>query len=231
MNKKKPETFVLSVGGSLIVTKDGIDIKFLKSFRAFILKQIKSGRKFFMVVGGGQTARTYMQAALAITSVPAQERDWVGIRSTRLNAQLLKAVFGRQAHPEIITNPSDQINTKKPLVFAAGYQPGHSTDYDAILLAKANGIKSVVNLSNIDYAYDCDPNKYPDAKRLETITWLDFRKIVGNRWQPGLNVPFDPVASREAARLGLEVAIINGRKLANLEAYLEGRNFHGTLIS
>jgi len=227
MSKK----FVLSVGGSLIVTKEGIDIKFLKEFRSFILKQVQAGNKFYLVVGGGATARTYIQAALAVRSVDNADRDWVGIRATRLNAQLLKVILGDIAYPTIITNPTKPIRSNKKIIIVAGYKPGWSTDHVAVLLAKHNHISQVINLSNIDYAYDKDPRKFSDAKKLETVTWPEFRKVVGNRWQPGLNVPFDPIASREAQKNKMEVVILNGKNLKNLGAYLAAGKFRGTRIN
>jgi uridylate kinase len=113
---------------------------------------------------------------------------------------------------------------------AAGWRPGFSTDYDAVLLAKYFKIKKVINLSNIDFVYDKDPKKFPGAKKITGISWADFRKMVGNKWDPGMNVPFDPVASQTAQEIGLEVAIMNGRSLKNLENYIEGKKFKGTVI-
>jgi len=232
MNKtlKKKESFVFSVGGSLLVTADGIETQFLKAFRSFIIKQVKEGRRFYLVVGGGVTARTYIKAALAVAPISQADRDWVGISATRLNAQLLRTTFGKMANQEIITDPTLKVKTRKPLALAAGYKPGWSTDYVAVLLAKHNNIKTVINLSNIDYAYDKDPRRFQDAKKLEQISWPEFRQIVGNRWQPGLNTPFDPIASREAAKARMKVVIVNGRNLKNLEKVLSGDKFQGTEI-
>ncbi|MFA6194913.1 MAG: UMP kinase [Patescibacteria group bacterium] len=224
------KSFILSVGGSLMVTADGIETKFLKEFRAFIIRQVKKGHKFYLVAGGGVTARTYIKATLAIAPISTVDRDWVGISATRLNAQLLRASFGALAHPEIIIDPTKKISTKRPLVIASGYKPGWSTDYVAILLAQHNKIKTVINLSNIDYAYDKDPRQFKDAKKLETVSWPAFRKIVGNRWLPGLNAPFDPIASREATKSGMKVIILNGRNLKNLEKCLDSEKFKGTVI-
>jgi len=225
------QTFVLSVGGSLIVTKAGINVKFLKAFHAFIARQAKAGRRFYLVIGGGATARTYIKAALAAAPVSNADRDWIGISATRLNARLLQIIFGRLAHPAIITDPTRPIRSKAAVVFGAGYKPGCSTDHDAVLIAKHNGLKTVINLSNIDYAYDKDPRFHADAQKLKDISWPAFRKIVGSRWRPGLNVPFDPVASREAAQYKIKVVILNGQKLKNLADCLDGRRFQGTVIS
>jgi len=225
------KTFVLSVGGSLLVTKEGIDIKFLKSFRLFILKELKKGNCFYLVTGGGVTARDYIKAALGTTKISQVDRDWVGISATHLNAQLVKVIFGSQAHPEIIIDPTKKIKTNKNLVIGAGYKPGWSTDCDSVLLAQHNQIKTVINMSNIDYAYDKDPRKFPEAKRLVNVSWPEFRKVVGNKWTPGLNVPFDPVASREAQKSKIKVVILNGKDLKNLGDCLAGKKFKGTTIS
>jgi uridylate kinase len=85
-------------------------------------------------------------------------------------------------------------------------------------------------MSNIDYVYSADPKKDPNAERLTEILWSEFRKLVGNEWEPGLNMPFDPIASREAEQLGLEVIII-GNDVDNLAKLLKGDPFRGTTIS
>jgi uridylate kinase len=89
----------------------------------------------------------------------------------------------------------------------------------------------LVNLSNIDYVYDKDPRKYPDAKKIEKISWQEFRKLIPDTWSPGLSSPFDPVAAKEAETLNLEVVIINGTKLSELSNYLDNKPFVGTVIS
>ena len=45
-----------------------------------------------------------------------------------------------------------------------------------------------------------------------------------------MNVPFDPIASKLAQEEKIEVAIMNGRKLQNLEKYLEDEKIQGTII-
>jgi uridylate kinase len=225
------KNFVLSVGGSLIVTKQGINVKFLKQFRTFILKQVKAGRRFYLVIGGGTTARSYIKAAREILPVSQASGDWIGVSATRLNAQLVKVIFAPQVHPEIIIDPTKKIKTHKKIVIGAGYKPGWSTDYDAVLIAKNNGAKTVINLSNIDYAYDRDPRQFPQAKKLVQVSWPEFRKVVGNKWRPGLNAPFDPVASRAAAENKLKVIILNGQNLKNLGDCLAERKFKGTTIN
>ena len=91
-------------------------------------------------------------------------------------------------------------------------------------------IKTIDNLSNIDYVYDKDPKKYKKVKKLTVISWRNFRKIVGDEWHSGMSSPFDPVASKFAQKEKIQVTVINGRDLENLENYLEGKKFKGTII-
>jgi len=88
----------------------------------------------------------------------------------------------------------------------------------------------VLNLSNIDYVYAEDPRENPEAQRYEQLNWTEFRKIVGDEWSPGLSAPFDPIASKQAESLNLEVVLLNGRKISNIESYLRGESFAGTTI-
>jgi len=224
------ERIVVSVGGSLIVP-DQIDTDFLTRFKALILEKVQKGFTFSIITGGGKTARRYQGAAQAVTPLSPQDTDWIGIHATRLNAQLLRNLFVGYAHPQVIKNPTIDIDADEPIIIAAGWQPGWSTDYCAVLMAKNLGATRLVNLSNIDYVYDKDPKRYPDAKKIEKTSWAEFRKIIPDHWDPGLSSPFDPVAAKEAESLGLEVAIMNGAKLDEFSHYLDGVPFVGTVIS
>src|SRR3989344_5057881 len=221
---------VVSVGGSCIVP-DGIDTDFLTRFKALILEKVEQGFSFAIITGGGKTCRRYQDAANTVTPLSQADLDWIGIHATRLNAQLLRNIFVGYAHPEVIHNPTIDIDADEPVIIAAGWQPGCSTDYDAVLMAKNLGARRLVNLSNIDYVYDSDPKKNPKAKKIEKISWADFRKLIPKEWNPGLSSPFDPIAAKEAEAIGLEVAIINGTKLNEFSNYLDGKAFTGTTIS
>lgn len=231
------KTIIISLGGSLIAPPAGIDWKFLKKFRKIIINEIKNGRRFVIVAGGGWTARLYQDAANKVIKLADDDKDWLGVHSTRLNAHLIKTIFRARAHPRVNKNPMTKENLKKhfakgeKIMVAAGWRPGWSTDFVAVILAERLGAKTIINLSNIDYVYDKDPRQHKDAKKIKNISWQNFRKLVGNKWDPGLNAPFDPVASREAEKIGLEVMIMNGKKLNNLKNYLEGKNWKGTVIS
>lgn len=224
------ERIVVSVGGSLIVP-DQIDTDFLSRFKKLILEKVQAGFEFTIIAGGGKTARRYQSAANEVTPLTRQDLDWIGIHSTRLNAQLLRNIFVGYAHPQVVKNPMIEVDADEPIIIAAGWQPGCSTDYVAVLMAKMQGARRMANLSNIDYVYDKDPRAHQDAKKLERLSWSEFRTLIPSEWDPGLSAPFDPVAAKEAEALGLEVAIMNGRDLTAFAHYLDGEPFTGSVIS
>lgn len=220
---------VLSLGGSLIIPKTGFDIQFLAGFKKMILELTKNHR-FIIICGGGQTARNYQAVVRELGELVPEDIDWIGIHATRLNAHFMRTIFRKWAHPVVVKNPTRKLQWTEDILLGAGWQPGCSTDFDAIKLAKLYGSKTVINLSNIEYVYDSDPRQNPQAKKIEKISWSDFRKIVGDKWEPGSNVPFDPVASREAARSGMRVIIMNGQDLVEVKKAISNRKFKGTVV-
>lgn len=223
---------VISLGGSIVVP-DGIDVDFLKKFISLVvsLMEADSSRRFIFVVGGGASARRYQNACREIKAdVKDEEADWVGIMATRLNARLIKTVMGEWCNQEVVTNPMEVSPFTGRVLVAAGWKPGFSTDYDAVLLAERFKADAVINLSNIEKVYTADPKIDPNARPIDKISWADFRSITGDEWVPGKNVPFDPVASRHAEKIGLKVICASGKNLDNLKKILLGEEFTGTTI-
>ncbi len=224
------ETIIISLGGSLIVPKE-IDVSFLQQFKELIENHVKQGKKFIIICGGGSIARTY-QKALESFSKTNDEKDWIGIHATILNAQLIKILFGNLANEEIVTNPTESVffEEGKSIIIAGGWMPGFSTDYDAVMFAKQCNAEKIINLSNIDFVYDSDPQLNPKAQTIKELTWDAYEQLIPPAWIPGLNSPFDPVATREARRLNATVAIIGGKHIDQIEAFLNDENFLGTII-
>lgn len=226
------ETIVMSVGGSLIVP-DQIDTAFLTKLKTFVDSETANGRRFIIIAGGGKTARRYQEAAGKVAKLENEDLDWMGIHATRLNGHLLRTVFRDTAYNVMITNPDtiQDVPGEPSIIIAAGYRPGASTDLRAVQIANLVGAKKVINLSNIDYVYTADPKKDPEAKKIETISWEEFRKLIPDKWDPGLNSPFDPVAAKLAHEESIEVATISGENLDEVTKYLHGEEFVGTKIS
>jgi uridylate kinase len=229
-----PETYILKLGGSLIVPAKGIATDYLRQFQLFIRTQVaERQRRFFIFVGGGQVARQYRDAGRAIVShtLTDEDLDWLGIHATRLNAHLLRTVLRDLAHPAIITDYSIIQKPEKSVVIAAGWKPGWSTDYPAAILAQDYRVKTIFKLSNTDYIYDRDPMLYPEARPFQHLSWQDYRSMIEERWSPGSHAPFDPIAAKLASELNLTVCYLNGIQLDRLEQALDGEPFIGTTIS
>ena len=233
MMRKLPNAFVLDLGGS-VFAPNGIDYNYLKKFEVFIRKQVAKNRRFFIVTGGGYTAREYRDAAAqaAGSGITDEDLDWLGIHATRLNAHLIRTIFKDIAYPRFIKNYDivDKNALDYKVVACAGWKPGWSTDYCAVLAANDYGIDTVINATNIDYVHDKDPNKYKDAKPIKKMNWDEVIGIVGTKWTPGLNTPFDPMASKLAKKTGMKVIVCNGRDFENLEKVLDEKEFKGTVI-
>ncbi len=230
-------TKILSVGGS-IIAPDKPDSVFLSEFVTMCKKWLDSDRqnRLILVAGGGAPARVYQNGFKEVCektgdSFDANAADWIGIMATRINAQLLKACFGDYCKNDVVYNPTvEYLAFDGQVLVASGWKPGFSTDTDAVYLGEKFDAKTIVNLSNIEKVYTDDPRKNPDAKPLDTISWEDFRKMVGDEWTPGKNCPFDPIASKKASELGMKVICAGGKNIPNIQAILEDKEYFGTTI-
>lgn len=231
------KTIVIALGGSIVYpASDGIDAAFLKKFRQFILKFVRCGRRFVIVVGGGQAARLFQVAAHRVGRVADEDKDWLGIHATRLNAHLLRTIFRDVADPVVVDTRHKIKTLKYPVTVASGWHPGWSTDYVAAVLAYDFRVGEFIVAGKPAYVYDKDPHLFAGrqastpAKALREITWKEYRRLIPRKWKPGLHSPVDPVAAEFSARHGLRAVILNGKDLKNLEALLNNKPFRGTII-
>jgi len=225
---------VISLGGSIIISKDDVDTDFLKNFIKTIKEWLDSNEdnKIIIVTGGGSLARKYQQANLKIgQNIDNINQDKIGIAATNMNATLLKACFGEEyCKNEIISNPNTESTFLSKVIIASGWKPGFSTDYCAILLAKKFEIDIVINLSNIEKIYSDDPNINPEATPIDELNWDEYRKLITDEWRPGLNTPFDPIASKSAQENNIEVYFASGKDLENIKNILYDKEFFGSII-
>jgi uridylate kinase len=234
-NGRDRDRVIISVSGSLIVPNGGIAVEFLRTLNVFIRDQLTQHpkRQFFLVIGGGMVARHYIEAGREVVEheLSGEDLDWLGVHATRLNAHLVRTIFRDIAHPQIIKDYDIIRKAQEPVVVAAGWKPGWSTDYCAILLAEDYREDTVINLGVLKQLYDKDPKKHADAQVIERIRWEDFRKIIGDdKWTPGMHAPFDPIAACRAEDLGVRVVILTGTDFENVEKYLRNESFVGTVI-
>jgi uridylate kinase len=230
-SKDTSNIIVFSLGGSLIYPKK-IDINYLIKFKKFIINFVSKNNKAIIVCGGGKICREYIKSAEKINKkINNENKDYLGISLTRANAELLRCIFEDNSYKTIIKDPYELIEFNQEILIAGGYKPGNSSDKMAVLLAKEYNSNLVINLTNIDMVYDKDPKKCNDAKPIPKISWQKFLKIIGEKWTPGMNVPFDPIASKIAMENNINTLIINGKNIQNLQNYFNSKEFIGTIIS
>lgn len=223
------KTIVFSLGGSLIVP-DKINVDFLKSFKNLVLDLVRKDYRAVIVTGGGSICRKYNDSAKELGEASDEDLDRMGIAATKLNAELIRIMFGDYAHEMVLKNPTKEIETDKRIIVASGYKPGNSSDKVAVMLAHKFSADNVINMTNIERVYDSDPKTNRNARALDEVSWDEFLQITGDEWSPGKNVPFDPVASKLARDNCINVVILRGSNLDNLREYLLGNSFTGTII-
>lgn len=233
----KQNKIVISVGGSLVSSKKGLSTDFCKKLNAFVRRSLKKDHnlQFFIVVGGGVIAEEYRNFGRKVVGrkLATNDLDWLGIHSTRLNAHLIKTLFKDIAHPYIIKDYDIIRRIKEPVVVAAGWKPGFSTDYCAVTICEDYTVPTLINLTSTSYVFTKDPQKYPNAKPISKIDWRKYMEIIGDKggkWIPSRHVPFDHIASKKSEIIGLKVIVLKGDDFGNIENCLEGKDFIGTVI-
>jgi uridylate kinase len=246
MNKKttkKQQIAVISLGGSVVYpysekTQNGLDVPFLTEFRGFILEQAKKGRRFIVVVGGGKPSRMYQKAAREVLGTKKNDLDldWIGIQSTRTNALFMAKILKEVSFPQILDHEPGKkeinafLKSNKKVLMVSGWQPGWSTDYDAIQCAIFFKQKEVFVAGDSPYVCDKDPRKFPDAKPILDLNWSEYQKLIPTKWVPGLSTPVDPAGAKVAKKAGLAAKLLKATDIANFKKAIDGEPFDGSII-
>ncbi|AHH12595.1 Uridylate kinase [Borrelia hermsii YBT] len=224
---------IISLGGG-IINPDKINIEYIKNLRSLIFKWVQGNdkRKIILITGGGKTAREYQDAYKQINpNFKNHELDEIGIMATKLNAKLISKVMQPLCIDNIVSDPTQDFHFKGQILIASGWKAGFSTDYITVKFAEKFKSDEIINLTNVNQIYDKDPKKFDDAKGLKNITWNELQDIVGKNWEPGSNLPFDPIATKLALNLNLKAYVLNGTDLQNLKKVFDKNDdFLGTIV-
>ncbi|RLE41944.1 UMP kinase [Candidatus Woesearchaeota archaeon] len=220
----KKEVVVIKLGGSVIVS-ESIKVKFLNRFK-LMLEGFLYKYRFVIVCGGGSLCRTYQEGARLLNVHSEEDLDKIGVRSTMLNAELVRAMFGEYAHREICYNHFRRVRFKDVLV-CSGWRPGHSSDFGAVMFGRKYRSKLLINLTDVPYVYDKDPKRFTDAKPFGKIKIEDYLRLIDSKFSPGMNVPFDPVAAKMVPK-NMQIVVV--KELENVEKLLNGEPFDGTIL-
>jgi uridylate kinase len=212
----------ISLGGSLL-TRDMSPENYRRYAR--VLKELKDeGHQLVVVCGGGRTAREFISIAQGL-GADNRLQDRLGILATHANALLLIAALGPDADPHVHRRRSEiKKNLGDRILVGGGHLPSSSTDYRAVLFAEAMGADLVVNATDVDGVYDKNPEKHPDAVKLDRITFSRLQEIImeSTEQSPGEYGLFDLKAVKLARRLKIPMVFINGTDPEEIMRAVEG---------
>ena len=158
-----------------------------------IAKEIASvqelGVEIGLVVGGGNIFRGISGAAKGMDRASA---DQMGMLATVLNAlalqdalkrvnvpvRVLSAIeIGRVAEPFIRARALKHLEKGRVVIFAAGTgNPFFTTDTAAALRALEINAQVLFKATKVDGIYDSDPEKNPNAKKFDSLTYEEVIK-------------------------------------------------------
>lgn len=155
-----------------------------------ISKEIKTlhetGCEIAVVVGGGNIHRG---VAGATTGMDRATSDYMGMIATVINSLALQDALERSgvytrvmsaiamqevAEPYIRRRAVRHLEKKRVVIFAAGTgNPYFTTDTTAALRANEIHAQLIMKATKVDGIYDKDPMKHKDAKKFDTLSYMD----------------------------------------------------------
>lgn len=154
---------------------------------ASVIKQCHdAGIEIGIIVGAGNIWRGKAGAA----QMDRARADHMGMLATVMNSLALQDSFIRAGMDTVVMSAvemdafADHYNARtackhlsdgKIVIFGGGMgSPYFSTDTAAVLRAAEIGADAILMAKNIDYLYDADPKKNPNAKPIYDITYADI---------------------------------------------------------
>ncbi|MDA0703924.1 MAG: UMP kinase [Proteobacteria bacterium] len=145
-----------------------------------------SGIDVCLVVGGGNIFRGVAGAAAGIDRASA---DYMGMLATVINALALQSALEEQGmqtrvlsaipmstvcEPYIRRRAIRHLERGRVVIFAAGTgNPFFTTDTAAALRASEMHCDLLLKGTKVDGVYDSDPKSNPEAKRFESLSYLE----------------------------------------------------------
>ena len=165
----------------------GIDTKILDYIAEEIKTLVEHGVEVAIVIGGGNIIRGVTAAADGV--IKRTSADYMGMLGTVINgvamqealeykglsARLQTAIKMEEiAEPFIVRKAMRHFEKGRVVIFGAGSgNPYFSTDTAAALRAAEIEADVILLAKNVDGVYDKDPNKFADAKKYDTLTYME----------------------------------------------------------
>ena len=163
----------------------GIDTQILDYIAEEIKSLVEYGVEVGIVIGGGNIIRGVTAAADGV--IKRTSADYMGMLGTVINgvamqealehkglsARLQTAIKMEQiAEPFIVRKAIRHLEKGRVVIFGAGTgNPYFTTDTGATLRATEIGASMLIKATKVDGVYDKDPMKYPDAKKLDILSY------------------------------------------------------------
>lgn len=236
LGKLKYKRILLKISGEVMGGKSGsgIDFVFMRKVIAIIKKLLAKKVEVAIVIGGGNYWRyrdfthsrldrvnsDYLgMLATVINSVALQDE----MRAEGIKADTMSALPVPGLVPGFEAQKARHFLKSGGVMICAGGtgNPFCSTDMAAALRAGELKCDLLVKATNVDYVYDHDPKKFPDAKPLKD---LSYDEVLAR----ALGV-MDLAAIATAREAKVPIAIFNLQKPQNLPEILKGKKL-GTII-
>lgn len=212
----------------------GIDPEVMLSIAQQIKQLYDDHIELAIVVGGGNIFRGFEASARGMDRATA---DYIGMLATVMNAMALQEAMEREgvktrvqsaitmqevAEPYIRRRAMRHLEKGRAVIFAAGTgNPFFSTDTAAALRALEIGADVILKATRVDGVYDSDPEKNPNAKRFDKLTYIE----VLNK---GLGV-MDTTAISLCMDNNIPIIVFNMTVRDNIKRVLLGENI-GTVV-
>ncbi|EEO41099.1 uridylate kinase [Fusobacterium vincentii 4_1_13] len=162
----------------------GISSDVIASYAKQIKEIVDLGVEVSIVIGGGNIFRGLSGAAQGVDRVTG---DHMGMLATVINSLALQNSIEKLGIPTRVQTAIEMPKVAEPfikrraqrhlekgrvVIFGAGTgNPYFTTDTAAALRAIEMETDVVIKATKVDGIYDKDPEKYPDAKKYETVTY------------------------------------------------------------
>ncbi len=182
----KYNNVMLKLSGEALAgeNKTGLNFDILNTIAVQIKKVVEMGVKVSIVVGGGNFWRGRSGGQMDRTRA-----DHMGMLATVINAlamadsleangvptRVQTGIEMRQiAEPYIRGRAVRHLEKSRVVIFACGTgNPYFTTDTAAALRAAEMGVEVILLAKNVDGVYDSDPNKNPNAKKYDHISFME----------------------------------------------------------
>jgi uridylate kinase len=220
---------VVRIGGSVVASPP--DPKIMSKYASLLRELKEQGHQLIVVVGGGSVARNFISFARDM-GLSEFDQDEVAIRVSRLFAHLLTMRLGNLGLENVPASVDEAVQGSKTgkIVVMGGVKPGMTTDAVAAMVAERVRAELLVKATDQNGIYTKDPRKYPDAEKIDTLSFDDlFQLFEENKHRAGIHQVLDPEAVRILQRERTKTVVVNGFKPENILSAVRGEKV-GTLI-